>query len=82
LQIVVGGIVGPNGVEVKTAVATCPAWKQVIGGGHLVAAGGNEHRIAVYASYPSAAATWTAIARETGSSPTCSIQAYALCATV
>jgi hypothetical protein len=69
----------------KTATATCPAGKQVVGGGAKVV-GGNE-LIFITESAPTPAnaenkrASWTAVARETAVNTTnWSIEAHAICA--
>jgi len=69
----------------KTAVATCPAGKQVVGGGAKVV--GGDQLIFITESAPTPAnaenkrASWTAVARETAVNTTnWSIEAHAICA--
>jgi hypothetical protein len=64
----------------KGAIVNCPPPKKVIGGGAR-ATGSGAVDVAVSEAYPSSAASWTALARETD--PTTAawgLTAYAICA--
>jgi Collagen triple helix repeat (20 copies) len=68
----------------KTVVATCPDGKiLILGGARIDTAPGNSN-LAVYASYPSAANTWTATGVETDPNVATpwSVSAHVICAVV
>ena len=68
-----------SGSSSKTATATCPSGKVVIGGG--VKINNNESELAIQASYPSAPDAWTGVAREVAFElGSWSITTYAICA--
>ena len=75
---------GPGAGTLVTATATCAAGKVVLGGGALVTVSSSsfDQRVALRSSYPSAAATWTAIAIVVTGLPggqSTTVTAYALC---
>lgn len=65
----------------KTATASCPQGKYVLGGGAYI--DNNNARLQLQASYPDTKASWTAQAREQGNfGGTWTLTAYATCAAV
>ena len=66
----------------KTATATCPVDRILVGGGALVATAGSISEISITESYPSSTTVWTARGDANVGAPpgNWSIQAFALCA--
>jgi hypothetical protein len=69
---------------VVSATAACPAGKKILGGGgsYSVSNAGQTSRVALVASYPSAANAWTTSLRVNqglGSGVTATVRAYAVC---
>ena len=67
-----------------TATVSCPATKVLLGGGaEITTTVANKERAVLVASYPSAAATWTAIGvvstAALGAAQTMTVRAYAIC---
>lgn len=79
-QLVVGAWSGDSEAA-RTATATCPAGKNVVGGGYEAGDISNAREIVVLSSYPSASDTWTvtAISDATNGDKSFSIRAYAIC---
>lgn len=80
---VVGAVSVTNGASPKTAVANCPADKNVIGGGYTLTAATDAAKLNATSNWPSDDDTWSVTVREdvTLFSPagTWSVQAYAIC---
>jgi hypothetical protein len=67
---------------VVTATASCAAGKVALGGGALVTTTSVASRVALQASYPSGAGTWTArgvVTQGLGGSSTMTVTAYVIC---
>jgi hypothetical protein len=69
---------------VVSATATCPAGKKILGGGgsYTVSNSGQVSRVALIASFPSAANAWTTSVRANqglGSGVTVTVSTYAVC---
>jgi hypothetical protein len=68
-----------------TATASCPAGKEVLGGGAQVTTtetGTNRYRVVLVSSYPSNATTWTAVGMNVvamSAGRTFTVTPYALC---
>jgi hypothetical protein len=67
-----------NGTDTKTVSVNCSSGKKLLGGGGLT----SDSSVFIYASYPLDDDTWTVSARETTGSPTWSLTAWAICASV
>jgi hypothetical protein len=66
----------------KTVTVTCPSGKILLGGGARISAS-SDNNLALAASYPSGATTWTAVGVETDSvGSNWAIVAYGICALV
>jgi hypothetical protein len=77
---VIGAPVGPNPTA-KTATASCPVGKRVLGGGYLIG-GTSVSQVSVSESVPSNAMTWRVKAQRRPGSTSFdfSLTAYAICA--
>ena len=71
--------------EAKTVTATCPAGKNVVGGGFLTLAVTNPDEIVITANYPSSPTVWTVsgtLDQPGGGDDSFALQAFAICVTV
>jgi len=67
-----------DGANTKTISVNCSGGKKLLGGGGLT----SDASVHIYASYPLDDDTWAVSASETGSNPTWTLTAWAICASV
>jgi hypothetical protein len=83
---VVGAVSVTNAASPKTAVANCPAGKNVIGGGYTLTAANGAAKLSVTSNWPSDSDSWSVTASEDtallkAAAGDWSVQAYAICIT-
>ena len=78
---VVGTATATDTTDNKTATATCPAGKVVVGGGFLTAATTGLGELTVYANRPTSDTVWSVSAVVDQGLRTWSLQAFAVCLT-
>jgi hypothetical protein len=80
---VVGVATADDETTPKTATATCPGGRSVLGGGYVLSAVSSQSRILLTQNYPSSATVWTVVGTLSSVSgdTSYSLQAYAICGT-